>query len=386
MTDPINSGEAWASIRGKINSLMADLTAAVASVAGKLTGSNNLSDLPDKAAARTALELGTMAQQNAGAVAITGGTITGGAISGVSISGLAAPLPIASGGTGGGTQDAAQTALGATALGKSLFAAANPGAARTALEVAAAVDTLLKSGNFSGLADVDASLGNLGFSAFVRGLRTAADQAAFRTALGLGGMAIKSNVAFADLVAAAVRLSSEGLATPTDAELATAAWAKAYADSLPRGWVYAGSFSTITSGGIQITRAQLLSGSGLSDYSDLMLQGASLTASLSGARMLRVSTDNGGTFLSTGIYIPGNDNGTLTQVELTGATTQNALSPYVDIMRVGTTDPVKPVRGTRSSENSAGVSHINLASVINAFRIFNAAGNITGGAVHAWVR
>jgi hypothetical protein len=49
-----------------------------------------------------ASSLGTMSTQNASAVAITGGTITG----------LSSPLPIASGGTGGNSQAAAQTALG----------------------------------------------------------------------------------------------------------------------------------------------------------------------------------------------------------------------------------------------------------------------------------
>lgn len=49
-----------------------------------------------------ASNLGTMATQNANAVAITGGTITG----------LSAPLPVASGGTGGATQAAARTGLG----------------------------------------------------------------------------------------------------------------------------------------------------------------------------------------------------------------------------------------------------------------------------------
>jgi hypothetical protein len=45
---------------------------------------------------------GTMANQSANAVAITGGTITG----------LSSPLPIGSGGTGGATQSAARTGLG----------------------------------------------------------------------------------------------------------------------------------------------------------------------------------------------------------------------------------------------------------------------------------
>ena len=49
-----------------------------------------------------ASSLGSMASQNANAVAITGGTI----------SGLSAPLPVASGGTGGNTQALAQAGLG----------------------------------------------------------------------------------------------------------------------------------------------------------------------------------------------------------------------------------------------------------------------------------
>lgn len=47
-------------------------------------------------------DFGTMANQNASAVAITGGTITG----------LSSPLPVASGGTGGASQSAARTGLG----------------------------------------------------------------------------------------------------------------------------------------------------------------------------------------------------------------------------------------------------------------------------------
>lgn len=47
-------------------------------------------------------DFGTMANQNANAVAITGGTITG----------LASPLPVASGGTGGASQSAARAGLG----------------------------------------------------------------------------------------------------------------------------------------------------------------------------------------------------------------------------------------------------------------------------------
>lgn len=78
-------------------------------VANGGTGSTSAS------AARTALGLGTMATQNANAVAITGGTI----------SGLSTALAIASGGTGATTASAALAALGG--LGVSAYSFASPG-------------------------------------------------------------------------------------------------------------------------------------------------------------------------------------------------------------------------------------------------------------------
>jgi len=65
-----------------------------------------LADLPEFP------EFGTMADQDASAVAITGGTI-----SGVTITGLAADLAVADGGTGASTAAAARTNLGAAASG-----------------------------------------------------------------------------------------------------------------------------------------------------------------------------------------------------------------------------------------------------------------------------
>ena len=65
--------------------------------------------------------LGTMATQNANAVAITGGSITG-----------ITDLAVADGGTGAGTADGALTNLGGTTVGKAVFTAANAAAARTA--------------------------------------------------------------------------------------------------------------------------------------------------------------------------------------------------------------------------------------------------------------
>lgn len=71
--------------------------------AGALLSANNLNDVANSATSRTNLGLGTMAVQNASAVAITGGSITG-----------ITDLAIADGGTGQSTQTAAMNALSPT--------------------------------------------------------------------------------------------------------------------------------------------------------------------------------------------------------------------------------------------------------------------------------
>lgn len=67
-----------------------------------LLAANNLSDLTSSATARASLGLGTIATQNANAVAITGGTVGG----------LGSPLALADGGTGAASAAAARTSLG----------------------------------------------------------------------------------------------------------------------------------------------------------------------------------------------------------------------------------------------------------------------------------
>lgn len=62
--------------------------------------------------ARTNLGLGSIATQNADAVAITGGTIEDVTISGGSIASLDTPVPITAGGTGATTASGARTSLG----------------------------------------------------------------------------------------------------------------------------------------------------------------------------------------------------------------------------------------------------------------------------------
>ena len=65
-----------------------------------------LIDDADAAAQRTTLGLGTIATQNASAIAVTGGTITGGTITGIT------DLAVADGGTGASDAGTARTNLG----------------------------------------------------------------------------------------------------------------------------------------------------------------------------------------------------------------------------------------------------------------------------------
>lgn len=74
------AGAAYDTFKELQDLIIADQTTAAAlatTVGGKLTATNNLSDLTNASDARDNLGLGTMAVQDANAVAITGGTIDG---------------------------------------------------------------------------------------------------------------------------------------------------------------------------------------------------------------------------------------------------------------------------------------------------------------------
>jgi hypothetical protein len=106
------------------------------------------------AGARSLLGLGSMSVQNAGAVAISGGTITG-----------IAPLPILSGGTGAGNASDARTSLG---LGS--------------MSVQNAGTVAITGGSISGITPLPLESGGTG----------ASDAGAARSQLGLGSMATQS--------------------------------------------------------------------------------------------------------------------------------------------------------------------------------------------------
>jgi len=102
-----SAGTITASLTGNVTgdvtgNLTGTVTGNATNVNGVVTVAHGGTGVSDVSGIKTLLSLGTMSTQAAGAVAITGGTI----------SGLSAPLPIASGGTGGATADAAKASLG----------------------------------------------------------------------------------------------------------------------------------------------------------------------------------------------------------------------------------------------------------------------------------
>lgn len=127
-----------------------------------------------------------------------------------------------------------------TLLDSSVASAAQDAADAEAAAIAAAASAvaaatfnpalyLTKADNLAGLNNVDTSLtSGLGFSTYMKDLRSTASKAALQTALDLLGLAYKSSVLFTDVNGAAVRLSSEGYATPTDTEFATTAWVEGF--------------------------------------------------------------------------------------------------------------------------------------------------------------
>lgn len=178
-----------------------------------------LLDDADASAQRTTLGLGTLATQDAGTVAITGGTITGGTITGIT------DLAIADGGTGASDAANARANLG-LAIGTNVqgydaglqsIAGLTTGANQTIYTTGAdtyAVTTLTAAG---------------------RALLDDADAAAQRTTLGLGTVATVSSITDSELASGAVTAAK--LANESTVDLVT---------TLPASGAFTGQFALVT--------------------------------------------------------------------------------------------------------------------------------------------
>jgi hypothetical protein len=144
----------------------------VAITGGSITGIIPLSvadggtGAANAAQARTNLGIGDIAVQNSDSINIIGGSISGVAITGGTISNLSAPVPVASGGTGGNNAAAARTNLG---LGTMSIQNAN--------------EVNIVGGSISGIEPLPVDSGGTG----------ANGSAAARTNLGLGSIATQNS-------------------------------------------------------------------------------------------------------------------------------------------------------------------------------------------------
>jgi hypothetical protein len=124
----------------------------------------------------------------------------------------------------------------------------------------------------------------------------------------------------------------------------------------------------------------------LGAYTELMVIGDAITASISGTRNLLVSVNNGSTFYNTsGDYVDvANTGGTsnLAAIPAHSSAAATARSFIVGIMANNLTSTSKLI--TRSG----GLTALFKASTspINAIRIVNASGNLTGGSIQVYGR
>jgi hypothetical protein len=178
-----------------------------------------LLDDADADAQRTTLGLGTIATQDADAIAITGGTITGGTITGIT------DLEVADGGTGASTADNARQNLGVE-IGVDVQAY-DAGLASIA-DLATSTDQTI----YTTASDTYAVTS---LTAAGRALLDDADAAAQRTTLGLGDVATADQVSTAQIQDAAVTAAK--LANESVVDLVT---------TLPATGTYIGQFALIT--------------------------------------------------------------------------------------------------------------------------------------------
>lgn len=123
----------------------------------------------------------------------------------------------------------------------------------------------------------------------------------------------------------------------------------------------------------------------LDGWTDLMVQITDMTATSSSTRrFMRVSSDNGVTFLAGTTYRRSADSGGYPDIHLTDSGSGNRTSTCI-ILGFGMDWPMKPVIGGRtdSSDATGGIAD---AGPFDAIRIFASVGDLTGGAVVVYGR
>lgn len=123
----------------------------------------------------------------------------------------------------------------------------------------------------------------------------------------------------------------------------------------------------------------------LDEYRDVIIMSIDVTASSRGDRRIRVSANNGSSFLTE--FLP-TDSATRQEWNTTssGSGATAARSGGTAIYNFNTTDPVKPVLPL----GRAGITSVSIAvasaSVLNCVQVANSAGDLTGGTIYVFGR
>lgn len=123
----------------------------------------------------------------------------------------------------------------------------------------------------------------------------------------------------------------------------------------------------------------------LDEWRDIMVMQVDITTSSNGARRMRVSANNGSSFLTE--FLP-TDSATRQEWNVTSSGTGSsaARSGGTIIYNFNTTDPVKPVVPLgRAATTSVSIA-VATASVLNCVQVANSAGNLTGGTIYIFGR